>query len=307
MEAQKQQSPQSFEDVDNERLDYEITPMSVEEAMHRVQMDIELMSTPDNELTPNQLAYKRKIQAKRAKDKEEYEKRQIERLESQNQKVNYKIPAPKTHIENRDEFRFLLLSKRSHRISPQGYKQDFFVNCLYDAYQNDVEGRGVYSFNDTDIILNLCKTIGVWMYESRKNGLLIMGQVGCGKSTLMRAFKETCRILRLADIQLENASVIANKVMSNTDAVIEYGNAKNLIIDDLGKEQTNVSNYGNTIQVMSEIISIRYDKQLPTFITSNLIMSKELNPFTKYGTRTADRLREMCGFITIEKGGSYRK
>lgn len=75
-----------------------------------------------------------------------------------------------------------------------------------------------------------------------------------------------------------------------------------LAVDDMGKEPVRVSDYGNDFLPLIELISRRYDNQLPTIITCNL----SINTISEiYGLRIADRLREMCEMLAY-KGPSFR-
>lgn len=76
-----------------------------------------------------------------------------------------------------------------------------------------------------------------------------------------------------------------------------------LAVDDMGTEPTRVSDYGNEFLPLVELISRRYDKQLPTIITSNLGGDAIAE---RYGERIADRLREMCETIAYNSAESFR-
>ena len=65
-------------------------------------------------------------------------------------------------------------------------------------------------------------------------------------------------------------------------------------IEDMGREPTDVVNYGNYSSPLVNLLEYRYHRQLFTFITTNL----NANDITgKYGTRIADRFREMMNII----------
>ena len=71
--------------------------------------------------------------------------------------------------------------------------------------------------------------------------------------------------------------------------------------DDLGTEN-NLKYYGNECNVMSEILSSRYDmfvsRQMITHITTNL-NSSEIESL--YGIRVRSRMREMFNLVSFEK------
>lgn len=76
-----------------------------------------------------------------------------------------------------------------------------------------------------------------------------------------------------------------------------------LAVDDMGTEPVRVSDYGNDFLPLIELISRRYDSQLPTIITTNLGES-QIREY--YGPRIVDRLREMCERISYNRAESFR-
>lgn len=78
---------------------------------------------------------------------------------------------------------------------------------------------------------------------------------------------------------------------------------KNVLgIDDLGKEPAEIMDYGNILSPVIDLIEHRYDKQLFTVITTNLV-GKEIR--AKYGDRIADRFNEMLHVIVF-RNSTYR-
>jgi DNA replication protein DnaC len=89
----------------------------------------------------------------------------------------------------------------------------------------------------------------------------------------------------------------------------EYGreSKSTVYFDDLGLEEVNVKMFGNSANVMSEILIDRYDsfktKGVLTYASSNLTPSQFEDV---YGARMRDRMKEMFNLITV-KGESFRK
>ena len=75
-----------------------------------------------------------------------------------------------------------------------------------------------------------------------------------------------------------------------------------MAIDDLGKEPTEVLDYGNVTSPLVDLLEQRYQRQKFTVVTTNLA-PKEIRG--KYGERIADRFREMFKVIAFEFD-SYR-
>ena len=76
-----------------------------------------------------------------------------------------------------------------------------------------------------------------------------------------------------------------------------------LAIDDLGKEPAEVLSFGNVLSPVVDLLEYRYQHQLFTAITTNLVPD-ELQD--KYGVRIADRFNEMLQPIVFQDV-SYRQ
>lgn len=74
-----------------------------------------------------------------------------------------------------------------------------------------------------------------------------------------------------------------------------------LYVDDFrwGSTNNNTSSFGNSVDILTEVIKNRYDKNLLTFITSNTTQS-DIDSATK------DRMKSMFNVIVL-KGNSFRK
>ena len=92
--------------------------------------------------------------------------------------------------------------------------------------------------------------------------------------------------------------------MGKTDykAFIQLSQKKMLGIDDLGTEPREVMDFGNVVTPVIDLLTMRYDEQLFTIITTNLT-PKQIREH--YGDRIADRLNEM-GERIVFKNSSYR-
>lgn len=75
-----------------------------------------------------------------------------------------------------------------------------------------------------------------------------------------------------------------------------------LAIDDLGTEPREIIEYGNVLSPIIDLISYRYEHQLPTIITSNLT-PQQISEL--YGKRIGDRLKETTEIVPF-LNGSYR-
>jgi len=139
--------------------------------------------------------------------------------------------------------------------------------------------------------------------DKDKNGLLIVGSYGTGKTHLAAAIANDL-IDEGIPIMFDTFGGYLQKLKNEFDSKKKYclENMKKipvLFIDDIGKEkQTDW-----TESVLFDVINSRYEDMLPVVITSNYI-GKELEELL--GSATYSRLFEMCTCVMM-KGKDYRK
>lgn len=154
--------------------------------------------------------------------------------------------------------------------------------------------------------------------RKKSKSVFITGSIGIGKTAMMkviqRLFKDTQR-------RFKWVSGYELKDLSETLTILEikeiYGSGLkcDLYIDDIGFS-IDVRRYGNTVNIISEIIMDRYELYISsgfkTHLSSNVatsIKNNEKNIPTierLYGSRVLDRIKEMCDLITWN-GESLRK
>ncbi len=139
-------------------------------------------------------------------------------------------------------------------------------------------------------------------------GILLSGQVGCGKTSLMTLMKfvpgpernhviKSCRGISFEFI-VDGYEVISrySRMSFNNDSPKIY------CFDDLGAEQT-LKYFGNECNVMSEILLSRYDyfisHKMITHVTTNL-SAQQLEDL--YGERVRSRVRQMFNLVSFDRG-----
>ena len=151
-----------------------------------------------------------------------------------------------------------------------------------------------------------------------KKGLLVFGNIGCGKTAALRLFQRnplqsyqfvSCRNVE-AMYDAKGAEAIAYfggtvQVQSPTQF---YGqNYKGFAFDDLGTEM-DARHFGKTMNIMETILLNRYDDSSlarpMTHVTTNLD-ANEIKE--RYGRRVFDRCRQMFNLISFPENASSRR
>lgn len=97
-------------------------------------------------------------------------------------------------------------------------------------------------------------------------GIYMMGSVGCGKSLLMSAFCDVQAKLCGKIIENIHAKVLAEDIEKN--GVDKYVK-KALMIDDIGRETSEINKFGKKVRPISDLFEQRYEHGTLTFCTSN--------------------------------------
>ena len=164
--------------------------------------------------------------------------------------------------------------------------------------------RELVKSSDLDAIMD---KIANHMTNPKKPGIILMGGVGCGKSTMLYALQGAHNYLyphyKDIGIVIKDASTIIEQVQKQ-EHTLDYKTMPDMMaIDDLGKEPTEIMVYGSIVQPIVELFECRYNAQLPMMITTNL---EKRQVAEKYGRRIADRFNEFFEVIEFTKC-SYRR
>ena len=193
------------------------------------------------------------------------------------------------------------------------YSHNDVCQLLWAGIEAFVYGRRrKFDFNDN--VRQQILLISEWLTaEHSEFGLLLCGGCGTGKSTFANVIAKLINSLELIvdpnaniiekyEIQTYQAPELAVLCRSNHNAWKQICNQRMLIIDDLGTEPKEVSEYSNVLYPIVELLQIRYEKQLFTVVTTNLTPEQFRE---KYGDRIADRMNEMMVKVVF-KNHSYR-
>lgn len=144
-----------------------------------------------------------------------------------------------------------------------------------------------------------------------KKGIMLVGPVGCGKTTIMKAFSinsqnpfafvSSRRVASEYTDKKDGGDYVIKKYSSPCSVYPQQNFGFDKIgycFDDIGVEQTQ-KHFGNERDVIPEIIYSRYDARLhhQTHFTANLTAD---DIEKTYGSRIRSRLREMCNFVEFD-------
>lgn len=137
-------------------------------------------------------------------------------------------------------------------------------------------------------------------------GLYLYGPNGTGKTLLLAIYRLLCEVIPLIDqrFRIVPAKQIALEVeqAKNSASLRPYLTGP-ICFDDLGEEPRTVRLYSNTVAIMETILSERtrqyVETGLITHATSNLL-PEDLE--AHYGTRIADRCRQLFNFVQVGTG-----
>lgn len=145
-----------------------------------------------------------------------------------------------------------------------------------------------------------------------KFGIMLCGNVGNGKSSMMKALQRLlirlditishCTSFETLGMKIISAKELGRLIRTDDNYYLHYRDVTMLGIDDLGEEETDMMDYGNRITPIIDLLSYRYDRMLFTMVTTNLT-PKQIRD--KYNDRIADRLNEMM-ILVYYKNPSFR-
>ena len=206
----------------------------------------------------------------------------------------------------------LLHQKTSKEYFKWPLTQQQAEDLLLAAYMAEVESRNRVYIDDSNTRNNISR-IARHLVAPKKFGLMLAGTCGNGKTSLLKAIQSATNFLNLKyEVRSDKEEKIAISIIDVKDIIANckdyqimevYKKTPYLGIDDMGKEPKEVLDYGNVCNPVIDLIEYRYNKQLTTFITTNLTPEEFKD---KYGERITDRFREMIEKIVFNDG-SYRR
>lgn len=189
---------------------------------------------------------------------------------------------------------------------------------LLAAYAAEVEYRHEECRMDAETQMNVKNIARALTAPVPKFGVLLCGVPGNGKTTMVYALQNT--INYLADNHVfdrmyryeDERKAIGLRIVDAREVVESakdynvfkaYRSIPYMAIEDIGREPTEVLDYGNVLNPVIDLLEYRYTNQLFTVVSTNLT-PKQVRE--KYGNRIADRFNEMMSVIVFGQNTSYR-
>jgi DNA replication protein DnaC len=193
--------------------------------------------------------------------------------------------------------------KKNMRTIEDTFKQaDFLKPKVYNRYKlgskEELKEMFIKAFKYYDRTIDKYEHLSSydeiidWLVDTRGRGLMLMGECGLGKSTILNYV--------IPAIFRTKTNKVLRSIPAKELAAVERNVAPFIIIDDLGTESIK-NDYGTKIDAVADAISYAEDSSKTLLITTNL-SPKSLKE--RYDERTLDRLRK-CKVVII-KGNSFR-
>jgi DNA replication protein DnaC len=213
------------------------------------------------------------------------------------------------NIETENIINSVDVNENFHKNGIANILSELIPNYIFDDNNTPILAKLFYYFIGDE---EKCKSNSI----SLNKGVMLLGGVGTGKTQMMQAFKYyASQIIKTNSFQFHYANeIIDNTTVSGIEHLDKFNHNFNpnpnpitCLIDDICSKNEKVKNYGTDINVIEELISIRYNiykrYNVLTHFTTN-IYPNEFGEY--YDLRIIDRLKEMTNIIELP-GESRRK
>lgn len=208
------------------------------------------------------------------------------------------------------EFLSLLTEKTSISKSVEPIITELTEGGIADSLKLVVETVTEQELNEES--KEQIKKLATSLTDKKRNFVILSGNCGTGKTTLMNAVLRLIEALRWNGNYNQSTGfkivprgakkVFATDVNKNTFELLQDWQGV-LMIDDFGIEPISNNDFGTIKTPMIDLIMHRYEERLPIIFSTNLSVDDIKK---RYGDRITDRFRERASLIKFTNK-SYRK
>jgi DNA replication protein DnaC len=178
-------------------------------------------------------------------------------------------------------------------------------SALLFFYDKQVAVRGKSLIQDVQTRIALC-SVSIWFFTMQREGLLLYGLYGNGKTTMLNCIKQIFLKDRFSDriLMITPDMLIRDMIACNSDSLLyrRCYEVEVLLVDELGSEETTCMIWGNKCTPMHDILVYRYDHRAITVLASNC---DDIELEKQYGLRVMDRINESYTRVSYTQE-SYR-
>ena len=175
-----------------------------------------------------------------------------------------------------DEFKQLLVSNAYEIMLHRSIRREYVIDQYNEPIMRQLY---LYFTNSPDCVWNL------------NAGLIFGGKLGCGKSLMMMAY------LRISDqYSRKLTTMVHSKALSlliKQNGIEAYARRPRFI-DELGREESEVKDYGNIVKPVIDLFGLRYEEGARTYATTNFNYNSLQTFYSEY-IRT--RMEEMMTYV----------
>lgn len=203
-----------------------------------------------------------------------------------------------------ERFHIRMTGNNFYEVLKVAFENKVTSRYMYPRYdiEQDIVIKNIADYLASDYVFGKVSENCALEQIDRTFGMLLTGQPGNGKSTLILALQKIISLLNMRDpsapsteirdlcLPVYTAPQIVNIFTQNKIQFDQMCKKHILAIDDVGTESLEVLHYGNIYSPIKELIYSRYNDHLFTILSTNL---NAIDFAEKYGSRIEDRTKEM--------------